>query len=179
MRMNVSIVLLVTLLIGMPGEDASMQADPTQEQILSAARQIMTSAHYCTLITLDEGGHPQARIMDAFEPDPDLTVWLGTNAITRKVAELRRDPRMTLSYFDRDDPGYVTLLGEARLVTDPDEKAARWKEEWEAFYPDGPSSEDYMLIEFRPFRIEVMSIKHAIASDPQGWKPATVELSSR
>jgi len=73
----------------------------------------------------------------------------------------------------------VTLLGEARLVTDPEERAARWKEEWQAFYPDGSSSEDYTLIEFRPFRIEVMSIKHAIASDPQGWKPAIVELSSR
>jgi general stress protein 26 len=179
MRMNVSIVLLVTLLIGMPGEDASMQADPTQEQILSAARQIMVSAHYCTLVTLDAEGHPQARVMDAFEPEPDLSVWFGTNKITRKVGELSQDPRMTLSYFDRDDPGYVTLLGEARLVTDPREKAARWKEEWQAFYPDGSSSEDYMLIEFRPFRIEVMSIKHAIASDPQGWKPAVVELSPR
>ena len=177
--MNASIFLLVMLLISMPGEDVSMQADPTQEQILSAARQIMISAHYCTLITLDAEGHPQARVMDAFEPEPGLSVWFGTNSITRKVGELSRDSRMTLSYFDRDDPGYVTLLGEARLVTDPDEKAARWKEEWQAFYPDGPSSEDYMLIEFRPFRIEVMSIKHAIASDPQGWKPAFVELSSR
>ncbi len=175
--MNGSIVLLVMLLISMPGEDASMQADPTQEQILSAARQIMISAHYCTLITLDAGGHPHARVMDAFEPEPDLTVWFGTNRITRKVGELSQDSRMTLSYFDRDDPGYVTLLGEARLVTDIEEKTARWKKEWQAFYPDGPSSEDYMLIEFRPFRIEVMSIKHSIASDPQGWKPAIVELS--
>lgn len=177
--MNTLIVLMVTLLISLPGEDASMQAEPTQEQILSAAREIMISAHYCTLVTLAADGHPQARVMDAFEPESDLSVWFGTNRITRKVGELSQDPRATLSYFDRDDPGYVTLLGEARIVTDPEERAARWKEEWQAFYADGPSSEDYMLIEFRPFRIEVMSIKHAIASDPQGWKPATVELSSR
>ena len=64
--MNASIVLLVMFLISMPGEDVSMQADPTQEQILRAARQIMISAHYCTLITLEAEGHPQARVMDAF-----------------------------------------------------------------------------------------------------------------
>ena len=177
--MTVSIVLLVMLLISVPGEEASMQVAPSEDQILSAARQIMISAHYCTLITLDSSGHPQARVMDAFEPESDLTVWFGTNRITRKVGELNDDSRMTLSYFDRDDPGYVTLLGEARLVTDPEETAARWKDEWQAFYPDGPASEDYMLIEFRPFRVEVMSIKHQIASDPRGWKPAIVELSSQ
>ena len=160
-------------------EEVGMQGEPTNEQIIEAARQVMISAHYCTLVTLDEAGHPQARVMDAFEPEPDLTVWFGTHKMTRKVAELSRDPRMTLTYFDRDDPGYVTLLGRARVVTDLEQRRARWKDEWEPFYSEGPSGDGYVLIEFRPFRIEVMSIKHGIADDPQGFKPATVELSGR
>jgi general stress protein 26 len=171
-------VLMLLTLISMPGEDARMQTEPTEDRILEAAREIMLSAHFCTLISLDARGHPQARVMDAFEPEADLTVWFGTHRMTRKVEELERDPRMTLAYFDRDDPGYVTLLGHARLVTDLDERTARWKDEWEAFYPGGPSSDGYMLIEFKPFRIEVMSIKHGIADDPQGFKPAVVELST-
>ena len=43
-------------------------------------------------------GQPQARLMDAFEPEADLTVWLATNARTRKVRQLRHDPRATLAY---------------------------------------------------------------------------------
>jgi general stress protein 26 len=177
--MNGPIVLILLLIFSMPGEDARMQAERTDEQVLEAARQVMISAHYCTMITLDEGGHPQARVMDAFAPESDMTVWFGTHRSTRKVEQLGRDPRMTLTYFDRDDPGYVTLLGRARLVDDADERTARWKEEWQAFYPGGPAGDSYVLIEFRPFRVEVMSIKHGIADDPQGFKPATVELPSR
>lgn len=176
-------LLLTTLLVvitGIWGEGATMQEAPTRDQVLEAARQIMLSARFATMITLDEQGHPQARVMDAFEPEPDLTVWFGTNPATRKVAELGHDARMTLSYFDPQDPGCVTLLGEARLVENIEEKQARFKTgEWEMFWPEGPESDDYVLIEFRPFRVEVISMKHEIANDPQGFKPAIVELGAR
>jgi general stress protein 26 len=177
--MSGPIVLILLLIFSMPGEDARMQAEPTQEQVLEAARQVMMSAHYCNMITLDENGHPQARVMDAFEPEADLSVWFGTHRKTRKVEQLGRDSRMTLTYFDREDPGYVTLLGTARLVEDTNERTTRWKEEWQPFYPGGPAGDGYLLIEFRPFRIEVMSIRHGIADDPQGFKPVTVKLDSR
>ena len=115
-------------------------------------------------------------MMNSFAPEPGLTVWMATNPSTRKVADMRTDQRVTLVYFDRDDPGYVTLLGDARLVNDPAEKRARWKDEWTLYYPGGPESSDYLLIEFVPQRIEVVSLKYGIASDPQAWKPAIVEF---
>ena len=136
----------------------------------------MIAAESCALVTLGVDGHPQARMMNPFAPEPGLTVWMATNPSTRKVADMRTDQRVTLVYFDRDDPGYVTLLGDARLVNDPAEKRARWKDDWTLYYPGGPESSDYLLIEFVPQRIEVVSLKYGIASDPQAWKPAIVEL---
>jgi general stress protein 26 len=65
-------------------------------------------------------------------------------------------------------------MGTARLVDDPAEKAQRWKAGWEAFYPDRDSS--YLLIEVRPVRMEIVSIKHGLSGDPQTWTPDGVEL---
>ena len=73
--MNGLLVALVMVMSLPSGQEVGMEQGPTNEQIIEAARQVMISAHYCTLITLDEAGHPQARIMDAFEPEPDLTIW--------------------------------------------------------------------------------------------------------
>jgi len=150
--------------------------DAERDRVLAAAIEIMTSVRYCSLVTLDADGAPQARAMDPFPPEPDLTVWLGTNTFTRKVEQIRRDPRVTLFYFDPEGPGYVTVLGEAQVVDDPEEKARRFKPEWGAFYDDAHRGDDYVLVRVDPRRIEVVSAPHDIAIDPKGWKPEIVEI---
>ncbi len=82
----------------------------------------MTTTRYCALITTGRNGRAQARTMDAFAPEADMTVWLATNPRSRKVAEIRRNPKVTLYYFDRESAAYVTIYGTARLVS---EKAKR------------------------------------------------------
>lgn len=136
--------------------------EPNVESILATAKLVMKAAKYCFLITLDESGHPTARIMDPFDPEPGMKIWLGTNKNTRKVEQIKKDTRATLAYYDAEGMGYVTLIGKARLVTDPMLKEKWWKEEWNAFYPGGKESEVYSLIEFSPFRIEVMDISRKV-----------------
>lgn len=158
-----------------PGpEDQETPAD--RAGVLEAAREIMETAGYAALVTFGPAGHPQARAMDPFEPDDDLTVWMGTNRTTRKVEELRRDPRATLHYFDPEGLGYVTLLGEAEIVEDPAERRSRWKPEWADFYPGGPEGPTYLLLRFVPHRLEIVSPEHGIADEPLAWKPRIVEL---
>lgn len=133
----------------------------------------MVAARYCALITVDSTGRPRARATDAFPPDDSMVVWIGTNPRTRKVREIERDPRVTLYYFDPASMGYVTLIGRARLVSDPAEKAKRWKAGWEAFYPD--RARDYLLIAVTPERLEVVSEALGIAGDSLTWKPPAIE----
>ncbi len=63
-------------------------------------------------------------------------MWIGTNPATRKVADLARDPRATLQFFERPFPAYVTLVGTAAVVADPEVKAVHFKEEWGPFFKD-------------------------------------------
>lgn len=159
--------------VGLPVMEAQQ---PSREAIIEAGRDIMVAAAQCALVTIGPDGAPQARMMDPFPPGEDLTVWMATHRDTRKVAEMLAEPRVTLIYFDRDNPGYATLVGSVRLVDDVAEKRARWKDAWKDFYTGGPEAEAYLLIEFVPDRLEVVSVGHAIASDPQAWKAAVVEF---
>ncbi len=126
----------------------------------------------CSLITLDNVGYPQARLMHPFEPEEDLAVWLATNRRTRKVQRIQENPYILLSYHDPEGGGYVALSERARLEEDPDARKNRWKEDWRPFYPAGPTGDDYILIAVVPFRIELMSFSKEVASDPLAWRPA-------
>lgn len=150
-------------------------AAPERATVLKAARELMVKARYCGLVTLDATGQPQARVVDAFEPEADFTVWIATNPATRKVSEIRADGRVTLLYVTGAE-GYVTLIGKAALVSDAAEKARRWKDDWLAFYKDKNRGDDYQLIRVTPSRLEVVSYAHGVLNDPTTWKPVSVEL---
>ena len=146
----------------------------SQVELVAAAREVMSAARYCALITLDSSGRPQARTLDPFPPDENLVVWLGTNPRSRKVAAIRQNPQVTLYYFDRETQAYVTVYGIARLVNDPKAKMKWWKDEWQAFYPD--RAKDYLLISVTPEKLEVVSVKKGIVGDPVTWKPPSVKF---
>lgn len=153
-RLFLAILFVTTL--------GTQRAQAPQDRALEVARATMKAAAYCFLVTLDESGQPQARLMDPFDPEPDMTVWMATKPGTRKVRQIRRDPRATLAYYDAEGVGYVTLIGSARLVDDVEERRKRWKPEWQQFYPGGPTGDEYVLIEFTPTRIEVISVAHGV-----------------
>ena len=155
----------------------AQQQQFSRDALISAAREIMTTTRYCALITTGRDGRAHARTMDAFAPEADMTVWLATNPRSRKAAELRRNPKVTLYYFDRESAAYVTIYGTARLVTDRAEKARRWKDDWKAFYPDRDKS--YLLIKVTPERLEVVNVNKGIVGTSPTWQPLSVDFRRR
>jgi PPOX class probable F420-dependent enzyme len=149
---------------------------PDRAAVVKVATGIMQRARFCTLVTIGADGHPQARIMDAFPPDEGMAVWMATTPVSRKVAEIRKDPRVTLSYFDAKTMGYVTLLGRAALVTDPAEKAKRWTDDWAKIYKDRNRGDDYLLIKVTPIRLEVSAESEGVKNDPKTWRAVVVEF---
>ena len=146
----------------------------SKDELISAARETIATARYCALITVDSKGRVHARTMDPFPPDENLVIWFGTNPKSRKVAEIRRNGRVTLYYFDRESPAYVTINGFARLVNSRAEKAKRWKDEWKAFYPDRENG--YLLIAVTPEELEIVNEKKGIIGDASLWTPPTVRF---
>jgi hypothetical protein len=137
-----------------------------------AARELIAGAAYGTLITLGLDGHPQAPHGRQLPPN-DFTVWIGTNPRTRKVAEIRRDPRVTLHCSDpkrqatsphRTRPPGQRLHGEGSPL----------ETGMGGLLPD--RNRDYLLVEVRPLRLEVVSPSQGITGDSLTWRPPTVDL---
>lgn len=145
------------------------------KKVLKVAKEIMNAAKTCALITVDKEGRPRVRTMDPFAPGEDLSVWFGTNANSRKVEQIKNNPRVTLYYLDKDESGYVMVHGKAKLVNSEEEKNKHWKTKWEAFYLK--NRENYLLIKVTPDWIEVSSAPRGLHGDAKTWQPATVILN--
>ena len=147
---------------------------PNRERVIEVARKVMTEARFCTLATVGDHGQPQARVVDPLEPDDALVVYIATNPRSRKVAEIKKDPRVTLLYFDTARSAYVTLIGVATEVPNA-EKAAHRKKDWEAFFPAG-QPEAYAMYRIVPSRLELVSAQDGFSGDPASWRPEIITL---
>ena len=143
--MKLSIAIFALLL----PSTAAAQAPP-RAAVIAAATDIIQKAHYCTFITIGEDGQPRARMVDPIVPGPDFAIWFATNPLTRKVDQVRRNPRVTMSCFDAATSSYITVLGRGELVADVAEKQRHWKPDWAAIYPKGAKGNDFMLIRIAP-----------------------------
>ena len=141
----------------------------TPGPLLDVAREIMASARYCALITVDEEGQPRARTVDPFSPEDDFTVWIATRPVTRKVQQIEGNDQVTLYYWNSDARSYVTLMGRAELIDDVEVKTAMRRDaDSERLYPDFPA--DYLLIRFVPDYLE--AIVPGYRGDRANWRPA-------
>jgi general stress protein 26 len=151
-------------------------ADYHRDTLLTAAKELIAATRYCALITLDESGHPQVRTMDPFAPEKDMVIWLGTNPNSRKVKEIKNDPRVTLYYESSGGRGYLVLKGHASLVNDPAIKSKYWKKEWDQFYSDNDAN--YILIKVMPNKLEIVDYKRGIVGESKTWAVPSVEFDS-
>lgn len=156
-----------------------LTAAPTRAEIIAASRDVMAKAHFCTFITIGAGGEPQARIVDPLAPDAEFTIWFATNPLTRKVSEIRANPRVTMSCFDATTSSYVTVTGRAALISDATAKRAHWKADWDPIYPKGPASADVVLVRLTPARLEIVSESRGMVGDAKTWRPLSITFPAK
>jgi general stress protein 26 len=136
----------------------------------------MQAAEFCFLVSHSDSGYANARLMQPFEPEPDLAaVWLGVSPHSRKVREIEQEERVTLAYQYPQEGAYVTLLGTAVIETDVKLRQHYWRESFEQFWPAGPTGDNYVLVKFRPARIELMNIARNAAPQPHGLRAVVLE----
>jgi general stress protein 26 len=169
-------VAVVVSLATLGAAPALLAQAPAKAQIVAAAFDVMRAARYCTLVTIGADGHPQARVVDPLIAESEGAVWIATNPLTRKVEEIKRDPRVTLMFFNAAANEYVTVHARASLVNDAARKAAHWKAEWQPFYKEQAGGADFMLFEVKPFRLEVSSPRHKLNNDSKTWRPVILDL---
>ena len=107
------------------------------------------------LATCDQD-QPDLRVMAPFVED-NLALWFVTMPNARKVGQLKRNPRLCLSFVDI--PGYAReakVFGEAVFVTYPGVKRHVWSlgTEHTRYFPGGPDSPEFTVVRVSISRIE-------------------------
>jgi general stress protein 26 len=153
-----------------------LRAQGARPQAGIAAIEIMRSARYATLVTIGGDGQPQARIVDPLLAGDAGSIWIATNPLSRKVAEITKNPRVTMLFFNVPKGEFVTVLARATLVTDSAIKAKHWKPEWSPFYKTGPAGRDVVMFEVKPFQFEIVSAARGFKNDTITWRPVIVHV---
>ena len=143
-------------------------------KVIAAATEVIKQAHYTTLVTIAKDGHADARIVTPAPPDENLEIWISTLKTSRKLAQLKKDPRATLAYFDAVNMDYVTLIGKTTIVSDQAEMQKHWQAEWAPFYPQEIRTPNFIMVKFVPSSVEIVSRQHHLRKDP--WGLAIVNL---
>jgi general stress protein 26 len=146
----------------------------TVEQLFEVVRTTVASAEYCFLTTLNQHGEMHTRLMQPFPLEDDLSIWFGTSPRARKVQDIRSNSHAAVAYQPSLEPAYVSFIGAGRFDDDLDRRRHYWYEDWLTFFPAGPAGDDYALIKFVPWRIEVMNFAQQVAPSPFGLKPAVL-----
>ena len=157
--------LLLPAGFGLQGAPASLAREAT----LKAAREMMVACPYCAMASLDGAGGMNIRTMNPFPPDGEMVVWFATSDASRKVEEIRRNPKVALYYSDhKSAAGYVALYGKASLVSDPGEIKRLHRAYWDQAFPGG---KHLLLIKVVPERMEVIDYKRGLGNDEATNQP--------
>jgi general stress protein 26 len=166
-------LLLGVLVFSLSSVASEPQDTPNTETVLQAARQVVQDTSFATLITIDQTGQPKARTVDAFAPGADWVVWIATRPSSRKVTEITQTPQVTVHYYSDALKSYVSLMGEASLVSEiAIKKRMRRSQDSKKLYPNFP--DDYQLIRIQPTRLE--GILPGFRGHPKTWEPIGVNF---
>ncbi len=87
------------------------------------------------LTTFSKNGEEHSRPMTNFVEDPSEFIWFPTDTKTRKVEDIRANPRVVLTFPSESKGIFYELEGEARLASQ-EEVDKRWVWWWLYWHPE-------------------------------------------
>jgi len=111
---------------------------------------------HASLATSD-GDQPRVRTVSPIVED-DMSIWVTTRSTSRKVKQLRENPKICLAFVELPDGDKAAIvIGEALIIPDIENKKRVWNlapfDLYEQF-PHGPDSSDFCLLKIIAKRIE-------------------------
>jgi len=174
MKINRTFLTLVCLLI-LPAVfsiKVNAQTELNRDSLIFAAHEIIKETTYCALVTIDSTGQPQTRTMNPFPPNNELITWFATSRTSRKVREIKSNPKVCVYYANHvSAKGYVSIAGIAEVIDDKELLVKMKRDYWNGI-PDWQNK--FVLIKITPKTMEVINYKHGLNNDPNTFKAPSI-----
>lgn len=129
-------------------------ANTTRKGVSDVAA-LMRELDLCMLTTRASDGSLHTRPMsNNGEVEFDGDLWFFADRESRKVREIEKEPRVSVSFAEAERGLWLALQGTASIVTDIDRKRALWLEELEQWFENGPDDDQVVLIKVSAERAE-------------------------
>jgi general stress protein 26 len=119
----------------------------TDAQAKADGLKLVGRSKVATLATIGKDGFPEIRAMLKTGNDGLKTIWFSTNASSRKVWQIRANPRACIYFVDNAHFKGLRLVGNAEILVDLADKRALWQPWFEQYY-NGPEDPDYAMVRF-------------------------------
>lgn len=145
-------------------------------QLLATARETIRIVRHCWVATVAPDGGANARAVRAFPGGAGADEWTRRFVCrreSRKVAEIRRAPRVTLAYQDSAGDRYVALIGRASVIDDRAEMRTLWSRDWDVLFPPGFADAHMVVATVAVDRIEIHA--RGVTAEPFGHGRTWIE----
>lgn len=125
---------------------------PADDEQRARLRKLIDKARVAMFTTLDPSQQTMhSRPLQTVGVDDDLTLWFVVATRSQTTIEVQQhDGRVLLTYANTADSEYVAISGRAELVRDEDQKARRWSNIIEVWFPDGVRDPGVALLRVQP-----------------------------
>lgn len=106
--------------------------------------ELTKDSRFCMLTTVDADGTLISRPMTRQDVDVDLELWFIATRDSRKVAQLRANPSVSVTVAT--DTSWVSLAGHAEVIDDLGKLKELWNTFAEAWLPEGPEDPNAILL---------------------------------
>jgi general stress protein 26 len=127
-------------------------------QFLTAARETIAAVPVCWLVTRSLEGGTNARAVSSSTGAPGSDEWTRRFLVrrsSRKVAEMRAVPLVTLAFQHPSGDRYIALGGRATIIEDVAEMRTMWTSDLDVHFPPGFADANMIVIQVDIDRIEV------------------------
>ncbi|WP_460455283.1 pyridoxamine 5'-phosphate oxidase family protein, partial [Arthrobacter monumenti] len=106
--------------------------------------ELINDSNIGMLTTINEDQQLVSRPLAVQQVESDGDMWFFTHRDTTQVAHAQTDPRVNISFSQRD--AWVSVSGEAQVVEDTAKAKELWNAAVEAWFPDGPETPGLVFI---------------------------------
>jgi general stress protein 26 len=127
-------------------------------QFLTAARETLAAVPVCWLATRSLNGGTNARAVSSSAGPAGSDEWSRRFLVrrsSRKVAEMRAAPMVTLAFQHPSGDRYIALGGRAAIIEDVAEMRTMWPSELDTHFPPGFADANMIVVQVDVDRIEI------------------------
>jgi general stress protein 26 len=119
-----------------------------KEEATRKSLALVNNSQIALLGTNGDDGYPNVKAMLVPEHEGLKQLWFSTNTSSRRVAQLRRDPKACVYFVDFNVWQGLMLVGKMEILQDPESRKRLWHPGDEQYYPLGVDDPDYSVLRF-------------------------------